>query len=461
MTIESLRSQPAANSPLYADPSPFALHIIIIGCGIGGLAAALTLSHALPQSQITVLEAAQALTNVGAGIVVSPNASRLLIRWGLGPALADTAVRPEGIVFRRYATGERVGYSRWAERIERAHGAPYLQIHRADYHTLLHGLVAARPNVTIRLAAAVAEVQPEPGVEGGPSVTLKGGEVLEGRPCHRRGWRQEQAYRMIIPTEKMMPDPDLRSFVETPEMTAWMAPNRHLMAYCISGRREYNFVLLHPDDGSVESWTAEGDVEKMREQFADFEPRVQKLMSFVSSTLRWRLMDRAPLDRWIHPGGRVALLGDACHAMLPYRGQGAAMAVEDAAVLGSLLSHLRSLDQLPTFLQAYECLRSAPAVHGDTTVVEPESTDLSHGGRTRAGGERCGYAAGDGDRDSSREGIVVSQLPPPPVGMDDPCKGNPNQWADRSKNEGLFSYDADKEAEKWWMGVGRALLEKS
>ncbi|KAA1476429.1 FAD/NAD(P)-binding domain-containing protein [Dentipellis sp. KUC8613] len=457
MTIDSLRSQPASDSPFYADPSPLALHIVIIGCGIGGLAAALTLSHALPQSHITVLEAAHALTNVGAGIVVSPNASRLLIRWGLGPALADAAVRPEGIVFRRYATGERVGYSKWGERIERAHGAPYLQIHRADYHGLLLGLVNARHNVTIRLAATVVEVQPEPGVDGGPNVTLAGGEVLTadlvigadgvkskvqtvvtGRPNAPRA-TGDAAYRTIIPTEKMMQDPDLRSFVETPEMTAWMAPNRHLMAYCISGRREYNFVLLHPDDGSEESWSAVGDVEKMREQFADFEPRVQKLMSFVSSTLRWRLMDRAPLDRWIHPSGRVALLGDACHAMLPYRGQGAGMAVEDAAVLGSLLSHMGSLDELPVLLQAYEDLRL------------PRCTEIQQSSSLN----RHIFHMQDGPEQEARDAAMRQAME---IEM---AAGNPNQWADRSKNEGLFSYDADKEAEKWWTGIGRAMLEKS
>ncbi|TFY78523.1 hypothetical protein EWM64_g5491 [Hericium alpestre] len=346
-----LSTPPAGVPPLYERPSPLSLHIIVIGCGLGGLAATHTISHALPNSHITLIEAASVIGDVGAGIQVSPNATRLLMRWGLGPALAATAVRPEAIVFRQYSTGEKVGYTRWGERMEVAHGAPYLHVHRADYHRLLTSLVDGRPNVKIRLASTVTAVESDPDADGGPSVTLANGDVIHGdliigadgvksivqgvvtgRADAPRA-TGDAAYRAVIPTDVMMDDPELRPFVETPEMTAWMAPRRHLMAYCIRAKKEYNLVLLHPDDGSVESWTAEGSADKMRRDFADFEPRVQKMLSFVSSTLKWRLMDRSALEHWVHPKGRVALLGDSCHPMLPYRAQGAAMAIEDAAVL--------------------------------------------------------------------------------------------------------------------------------
>ncbi|TFY64344.1 hypothetical protein EVG20_g5982, partial [Dentipellis fragilis] len=448
-----------SSAPLYTDPSPLALHVIVIGCGLGGLAASYTLSHALPNSQITLLEAAHAIGDVGAGIQVSPNASRLLLRWGLGPALATSAVRPEGIVFRRYATGEQVGYSQWGAKMEAVHGAPYLHVHRADYHRLLTGLVEGRPNVQLRLSAAVTTIQPDPAVEGGPSVTLKSGEVIhadliigaDGVKSIVQGVVTGQqdaprptgdtAYRAIIPTDVMMRDPELKEFVETPEMTGWMAPGRHLMAYCIRGKKEYNLVLLHPDDGSVESWTAEGSADKMRSDFADFEPRVQKLLGFVKSTLKWRLMDRSALPRWVHPKGRVALLGDSCHPMLPYRAQGAAMAVEDAAVLGALISHMRDVSQLPTLLQAYEDLRLSRC-----TETQQSSRLNQHIFHLPDGPEQ---EARDTAMRRAMEIERAALLPSPPgsttalPGDEEGLKGNPNQWADRGKNEVQFSYDAD------------------
>lgn len=221
--------------------APLSLHIIIVGCGLGGLAAA----HCLAQAghRITVLEGATTIGDVGAGIQVSPNVTRLLRRWGLGTALENIGVQPEGIVFRRYNTGERVGYTKWGESMLE-YGAPYYHIHRADFHKLLFDLAA--PNMHLRLKATVVGVDPNT-----PSVTLATGEVVRGdlivgadgvksyiqqvvlgriNPAQPTG---DAAYRAIIPASVMYEDPDLKPFVEVPEMTAWMAPGRHLMAYCI------------------------------------------------------------------------------------------------------------------------------------------------------------------------------------------------------------------------------------
>ena len=223
--------------------APLRLHIIIVGCGLGGLAAA----HCLAQAghKITLFETASAIGEVGAGIQVSPNVSRLLRRWGLADTLESIAVRPESIVLRRYNTGERVGYTKWGERMEE-HGAPYYHIHRADFHKMLFDLAA--PNMTLRLKSTVVSVDPDL-----PSVTLASGEVIPGdliigadgvksviqqvvlgrvNPAQPTG---DAAYRAIIPTSVMLSDPDLKPFVDVPEMTGWMGPGRHLMAYNIVG----------------------------------------------------------------------------------------------------------------------------------------------------------------------------------------------------------------------------------
>ncbi|OBZ73032.1 3-hydroxybenzoate 6-hydroxylase 1 [Grifola frondosa] len=431
--------------------APLRLHILIVGCGMGGLAAA----HCLAQAghRISLFESAAAIGEVGAGIQVSPNVSRLLRRWGLGDALDAVAVRPEAIALTRYDTGERVGYTRWGERME-AFGAPYYHIHRADFHKLLYDLAA--PVMDLRLNATVVSVDPD-----APSLTLASGETVHGdliigadgvkslvqqvvlgrvNPAQPTG---DAAYRAIIPTSYLRSQPDLKSLAEVPEMTGWMGPRRHIMGYNIRGLNEYNIVLIHPDDGSVESWTAEGSAEKMRSDFADFEPRVQKLLGQVKSTLKWRLMDRQPLDTWIHQSGRVVLLGDSCHPMLPYRAQGAAMAVEDAAVLGNLLSRLSSIAQLTPLLYAYQELRL------------PRTADTQRQSRLN----QKIFHLPDGPEQQTRDSDMRRAMELDLRSLEDrsaieTLEGNYNQWADQKKNEAQFGYDADEAAERWWREKG-------
>ncbi|KAI0702382.1 FAD/NAD-P-binding domain-containing protein [Cerioporus squamosus] len=445
------------HTPLYdGRKTGHPLHILIIGCGMGGLAAA----HCLGQAghKITLFEAASAIGEVGAGIQVTPNVSRLLRRWGAGDALEAVGVRPDAIVLRRYATGERVGYTRWTD-MEDKYGAPYYHVHRADLHKMLFDLAA--PFMTLRLKAAVVSVDPD-----APSITLASGEVVHGdlvlgadgvkslaqsvvlghmNPAEPTG---DAAYRAIIPSSLLASDPELKELVETPEMTGWMGPGRHVMGYNIRGKQEYNLVLLHPDDDSVESWSAEGSADKMRADFADYEPRVRKILGFVKSTLKWRLMDRKPLQTWIHPSYRVVLLGDACHPMLPYRAQGAAMAIEDAAVLGNLLSRLTSPAQLKPLLQAYEDLRL------------PRTAETQRQSRLNQKIFHLPDGPEQEQRDADMRRAAEAELQRAAHENNEHWEaGNANQWADEDKNVAQFGYDADEAVERWWEEGGEKLVE--
>jgi salicylate hydroxylase len=232
------------------------LDIIVVGCGLGGLAAAFCLTQA--GHRVTIVESSSAIGEIGAGIQVSPNCSRLLRRWGLGKHLDEIAVKPECLALRRYDTGEIIGLTKWGEVMEREYGSPYYHIHRADFHKLLYDLVA--PHVTILLGSPVVGCDPGP---MSPSVTLKSGkvvrgdlivgadgvksfiqQVVSGKPNSAEP-TGDAAYRAIVPASVMMEDPELREFIEHPQMTGWMAPRRHLMAYPIV--RRFSLLLDYVD----------------------------------------------------------------------------------------------------------------------------------------------------------------------------------------------------------------------
>ncbi|KAF7342747.1 FAD/NAD-binding domain-containing protein [Mycena sanguinolenta] len=423
------------------------LHIVVVGCGIGGLSAAYCLGRA--GHRITVVERASKITDIGAGIQVGPNLSRLLIRWGLGEQLKNSSTKPEAIALLRYSNGERIGWTKWGNAMETDHGAPYYLVHRADLLELLKSLAA--PYMTLRLKSKVVSVDPRT-----PLVTLENGETLHadliigadgiksivqevvvGGPKKAPIHTGDSAYRSTISTAEMMADPDLKSLVDSSEMMNWMGPEKHIIGYCIRQKTEYNLVLVHPDNKADESYLNEGSVAQMRKDFEGWEPRIQKLLKLVQKTYILPLKYREPLDRWVHPHGKVVLLGDACHPTLPSRAQGSAMAVEDAAVLGSLLGHLSHRTQLPALLRAYQDIRYERT--RETQLAGYANHHIFH------------LVDGPAQqvRDESMRMAMKAALARSVASVDD-TEGNANVWADRKKSQRQFSYDAEAEAEKWW-----------
>ncbi|MFI1030489.1 FAD-dependent monooxygenase [Streptomyces sp. NPDC020951] len=332
--------------------------IAIIGGGIGGLAVGAFLRRA--GLTATVYEQAPALAEVGAGLVVAPNAARLLRRLDVMERFLRRAVPLDwGWEFRRWADGTVLSVEKLSGVCERLYGERTYVVHRAD---LFDTLRTAVPGDWIRLGARCTSVDAGPdgallgfadgsqveadvviGADGVHSVVR--GAVAEPAPPEYSGIC---AFRTVVPAHAA-PDFALR-----PAQTLWLGPGRHFVHYPIGDGSAVNVVAFAPaGDFTDESWSATATIEEFHAEFADWDPRVTDLITAGGVPGRWALLDRAPLRHWSR--GRITLLGDAAHPMFPFFAQGAAQSIEDAAVLARCLA--ASLDDPEQALKQYESAR--------------------------------------------------------------------------------------------------------
>lgn len=241
-------------------------------------------------------------------------------------------------------------------------------------------------------------------------------------PPHLTG---DLAYRILIKTTDMSKHEDLAELVTNPAINLWMGPSAHAVCYLLQGGGLYNIVLLCPDTLPDSVNIATEDAQEVRDFFKDWDPRLLKLLSMVHEVSKWRLQNSTEMDTWLHPAGKFVLLGDACHATLPYLAQGAAMAVEDGAVLGGLLGKLEDKSQLGAVLAIYESLRKKR-----TTRIVLESTN-----------QRDVFHLPNGEEQEDRDAIMVA---------DERNPGFPNKWRDPELQKFMFGYDAFKEVETAW-----------
>jgi salicylate hydroxylase len=335
------------------------LSVAIIGGGIGGLSAALSLLRT--GCDVHVFEQAQTLTAVGAGIQISPNASRILRRLIPPAKLEEHAVRPIAVHQQRWDDGRTLQRIPLAPADEAIFGAPYYTFHRAD---LVTALASAISPGCLRLghrfvAFAHHDDCIEVSFDNGGRIKVDMVVGADGIHSAVRGalfGLQEArftgciAYRGVVPAERLV---HLKL-----EMTSniWLGPGKHFVHYFVAGGHLVNFVAVEErDTWRRESWTDRGNVADLASAFAGWHSQVREIIAGAEETFIWALFDRAPLAHW--SAGPVTLLGDACHAMLPFMGQGAAQAIEDGATLAACVADMGDRS-VPDVLRRYELLRS-------------------------------------------------------------------------------------------------------
>ena len=335
------------------------LSIAVIGAGMGGLATAAALLRA--GVDVTVYEQARKFARLGAGIQVGCNAMQVLRGLGLEQRIRSEAFYPRSWNNRDWRTGE-VRYDQiFGPAAEAKYGAPYLLAHRGDLHA---ALASAVPAERIRLDHKLTGLEDEAGsvvlgfadgstavhdgVVAADGVHSLVRELLFG--AEKASFTGRIAYRTTFPAA-------LLGGYDIGECTKWWGEDRHIVIYYVKpDRSEVYFVTSQPEPGfTVESWSAKGDMPTLREAFDGFHPQVQHVLAACPDVHKWALADRDPLPQW--HDRNVTLLGDACHPMTPYMAQGAAMALEDAAVLSRLLAEVDDPAGIPGAFRRLEATR--------------------------------------------------------------------------------------------------------
>ena len=332
------------------------LDIGIVGGGIGGLTAAIALRR--QGHSVTVYEQAAKYMRVGADINLTPNAVLALDGLGVGDAARRTGARPTFRISRDWDTGEETSRLPMSSAAEERYGAPQLTIHRAD---LLSALAEAVPAESVKFSKRLRTLE-----QDGAGVTLffedgscaRHDVVVGADGIHSRvrtallGEESPRftgvvSFRAVVPTEKVKHVPEIEAF------TKWWGPNpqSQIVTFPLNrGRDTFVFATTGQPSWHEESWTSEGDVHELRAFYRDFHPDARALLDACESVLKSALYERDPLPQWSK--GRVTLMGDACHPMLPFMAQGAGMAIEDGVVLGRCLSGENPAAELKSYEQA-------------------------------------------------------------------------------------------------------------
>jgi salicylate hydroxylase len=333
-----------------------ATRVSIVGGGLGGLTAALALLK--KGFDVTVFEQARELGEIGAGIQLAPNAMKVLMGLGLEKQVLRTAFEPEAHVVRNWKTGTATATTQMKGVYHDQFGAGYYTFHRADLH---EALVEAMPAERVRLNVTCTGVRNQGNVailDFADGTQVESDVVIGADGIHSviretLFGPQPPRFTGVVCWRGLVPADALPAGTVTPDMTAWFGPRSTIVTYYVRGGQLVNWAAFFEQDWRQESWRIEGDKQEVLSTYENWHPSINQLVSKTDRLYKWAVFDREPLAQWTK--GRVTLLGDSAHPMLPYLAQGACMAVEDGYALAMALE--RNPQNVEQALQAYEAER--------------------------------------------------------------------------------------------------------
>lgn len=444
----------AGTSPLKTTPRPTPRSLTIL-TGMGGLGTALAFAKK-GFKNISVYETASNLGFVGAGIQMPPNVMRVLDRLGVAPEIEAEATDVQATSIRQGSTNEELAHVSMPD-IREKYGFPHLTGHRSNLAGSLYNGCLKEPAIKFHFGTSLVNItsfSPKPTLifrsrAQEEEFTVECDILLSAdgiksptrshllRASHNLTQTEEEdtgqaAYRIMLTREQLAPFPELIKLLDSNTVVRWVGERRHIIAYPVSNHNIYNISTAHPDtnfaSATSATYTTKGSKSQMLSVFETFCPLVQDMLNLVpdGEVCEWKLRIHKPLPTWVH--GSVALVGDACHATLPHLSQGAAMAIEDGAVLAEVVSEIPAEkihdgETITKTLKVYELLRKPHC----TALVDL----ATHSGRVLHLGE--GKAKEERDKAFKENGKSGSV---------------PDKWASPDVQKMIYANDCVKEAKE-------------
>jgi 3-hydroxybenzoate 6-monooxygenase len=314
--------------------------VLVIGGGIGGVAAALASAEA--GHKTTILEQAPVFGEIGAGIQMGPNAMAVLDRFGVADEISKVAVFPKRLVLKDVYTAKELATLDLGDAFKAKYGFPYIVLHRSDLHRVLVEAAENNPLISLVNDQIIETVEEN---ESGVTVTNQRGEQFTGKAVIGADGLKSKARKYFADDEPIcseyvayrgtVPIGEISSDANMDDVIMWIGPNLHVVQYPVRKGELYNQVVVFKSPNYKPDSDDWGTPEEMDKVFEGCHPLVETALSFIQRQIRWPMYDRLPIDNWTK--GNFTLLGDAAHPMLQYLAQGGCQALEDASYLADML----------------------------------------------------------------------------------------------------------------------------
>ncbi|KAL0945526.1 hypothetical protein HGRIS_001008 [Hohenbuehelia grisea] len=426
------------------------IQFVIVGGGLAGLACAIALRRV--GHKVLVLEKNSNLDSATGGVRMPPNLSKILYHWGLKDELHKIAIKSMAIDLILFETGELLGKHIWDDELFREARGDFIFAHHADVRQFLYD-TAISAGAKVRLGAVVSSIDPE-----ARTVSLDSGEVLnadvivgaDGQWGVSRGCMDVETpdasglvmYSTTVPKQSLMDDPELADLWDESltSMYSWFGNGHGVLAFPTGGQAELALYVYAPANGEEPSWEDEPSSDALQSALQQCEPRLRKLARLAAPSHCVPVRNYSELEDWVHESGHMVLIGQAAHPIPPGSIQDCAMTIEDGAVLAKLFSHLRSEDQISSFLYAFEELRQPRC----TAVITKEVGIIHYMTMPPCEMQEFRDQSMRAKRDAGLNALQST---------DDMAETQ--EWAEIKE---VFGYDAEDEADNWWVEWGRLRL---